>query len=294
MLTAERRPEALATGLRQQQNPDGGWSYRHGGSWTEPTVYAVLALHEVGETAATARGVAWLQRAQQADGGWQARPGVGESCWVTSLAALLPVELLGPERHRRSVAWISATTGVESTALYRVRQWLLGSRPSPETVSPGWPWVTGSAAWVSPTSLAVLALGMESRLHPSPELTTRIDAGRRFLLNRMCKGGGWNHGSVRALGYESDAYPETTGMALAALRGLHGQETEQSLQLAQRMLRECRSADAMNWLRLGLAAHGKLPDDFTPLAGVTYRTVPEAATSILADRAVAGRSAFWV
>ncbi|HEY9141746.1 MAG TPA: prenyltransferase/squalene oxidase repeat-containing protein [Bryobacteraceae bacterium] len=277
--------------LVQQQNADGGWPYRRGGSWTEPTVYAVLAL---ADSPAAERGLQWICAAQRDDGGWQARPGVGESCWVTSLAALLPAERLGVERHQRATAWLSATTGMESTTLYRVRQWLMGSQTSPELSAPGWPWVTGSAAWVSPTSLAILALDRENRLHPAPGLASRIAEGRRFLINRMCKGGGWNHGAARSWGYESDAYPETTGMALAALRGIHGRETEQSLELAVRFLEQCRSADALNWLRLGLAAHGRMPEGYSPPPSIAYRTVPEVATSVLADGAVAGKSVFWI
>ncbi|MGA2274764.1 MAG: prenyltransferase/squalene oxidase repeat-containing protein [Bryobacteraceae bacterium] len=280
--------------LLQQQNPDGGWPYRRGGSWTEPTVYAVLALAGAGDSTAVERGFQWIRRAQRDDGGWQVRPGVAESCWVTSLAALLPAERLGAERHRRATAWLSATTGMESTVLYRIRQWLLGSQTPPEMTAPGWPWVLGSAAFVSPTSLAILALDRENQLHPSPGLASRIDAGRRFLNNRMCKGGGWNHGSTRALGYETGAYPETTGMALAALRGCQGRATDQSLAVALRFLGQCRSADALNWLRLGLAAHGRMPAGYTPPSGIAYRTVPEVATSVLADGSAAGKSAFWI
>ena len=80
----------------------------------------------------------------------------------------------------------------------------------------------------------------------------------------MCRDGGWNHGSVRALGYESTPYPETTGMALAALRGVRSPEIEPALDVAERFLGECRSADALNWLRIGLMAHGQLPDRLLP------------------------------
>ncbi|MGO9227616.1 MAG: prenyltransferase/squalene oxidase repeat-containing protein [Bryobacteraceae bacterium] len=280
--------------LFQQQNPDGGWPYRHGGSWTEPTVYAVLALVTAGDEAAVTRGLAWIRGSQQEDGGWQARPGVGESCWVTALAALLPADRLGIDRHLRAIAWLSANKGMESTTLYRVRQWLMGARVSTGPAATGWPWVPESAAWVSPTALAILALDRENRLHPATSLATRVDAGRRFLFNRMCKGGGWNHGATRALGYESGPYPETTGMALAALRGCSGPESNQSLTVALRFLDQCRSADALNWLRLGLTAHGRMPQGYVAPSNIVYRTVPEVATSVLADGAVAGNSVFWI
>jgi hypothetical protein len=97
----------------------------------------------------------------------------------------------------------------------------------------------------------------------------------------MCLGGGWNHGSVRALGYESTPYPETTGMALAALRGVRCPETERALNVAGRFLAECRSADALNWLRIGLMAHGRLPDGYCPPAQLACRTLPETSLDML-------------
>ena len=109
----------------------------------------------------------------------------------------------------------------------------------------------------------------------------------------MCKGGGWNHGSTRALGYESGAYPETTGMALAALRGCHGWQTDQSLAVALRFLDQCRTADALNWLRLGLIAHGRLPEGYCPPDRIERRTVPEASLDCLAAQAENGGGLFW-
>jgi hypothetical protein len=276
------------------QNADGGWPYRRGGSWTEPTVYALLALETAGDRAAVDRGLAWIRAAQREDGGWQARPAVGETCWVTALAALLPAQRLGVDRHRRAIAWLSATTGMESTPLFRLRRWLMGGQTPPDQAAPGWPWVPGNAAWVSPTALATLALDREDRLHPEPGMASRVDRGRRFLLNRMCQGGGWNHGATRALGYEAGAYPETTGMALTALRGCRGPDLDQSLAVALGFLDQCRSADALNWLRLGLAAHGRLPQGYQPPSNIAYRTVPEIATNRLADEASGGTSVLWI
>jgi hypothetical protein len=122
-----------------------------------------------------------------------------------------------------------------------------------------------------------------------PAIRERIDSGRRFLLARMCREGGWNHGSVRALGYESLPYPETTGMALAALRGDRSRETQRSLAVAQRFLGECRSADALNWLRMGLRAHGQLPAGYCHPLKIENRTLPDTSLGLLVSEAEEGR-----
>src|ERR1039457_5582853 len=126
--------------------------------------------------------------------------GGDRSTWVAALVSLLPREHLAPAVHARAIGWILETTGKESTLLYRVRERLLGNPRSPESEFPGWPWVPGAAAWGGPTAVAILALEKESRRKRSPSVRKRIDEGQRFLLSRMCLDGGWNHGSVRALG----------------------------------------------------------------------------------------------
>ncbi len=272
-----------------QQNRDGGWPYVRGSSWTEPTAYAVLALLAAGETEPAKRGLRWILAAQRPDGGWPPQPGLEQSTWVTALVALLPLQQLGVRAHARAIAWLLETTGRESTLTYRLREWLLGNPRPPEQEFPGWPWTPDAAAWVGPTSLAVLALDKEYRQRPSPAIRERIDSGRRFLLARMCREGGWNHGSVRALGYESHPYPETTGMALAALRGVPSPGTERGLAVARRFLGECRSADALNWLRLGLLAHGQLPAGYCHPAGIEDRTLLDTSLGLLVAEAEKGR-----
>src|SRR5689334_6479849 len=123
--------------LLGRQNSDGGWSYARGVSWTEPTVYAVLALLASGERTASDRGLAWIRRQQRADGGWPPQPGFDESTWVTALAALLPPDLLGAKAHERAIAWLTGMEGEETTPVYRLRQWLLGNAVAPELEFPG-------------------------------------------------------------------------------------------------------------------------------------------------------------
>jgi len=276
-----------------KQNRDGGWPYVRGTSWTEPTVYAILALLAAGELEPARRGLKWLRAAQLSDGGWPPQTGFDESTWVTALVALVPPDQLGEGIHARAINWLLGTSGEESSVTYRVRQWLLGMPQMPEHEFPGWPWIPGSAAWVGPTSLAILALEKEALRRPSAAIKLRVSEGRRFLLRRMCQGGGWNHGSVRALGYEATPYPETTGMALAALHGVRSRETESALNVADHFLRECRSADALNWLRIGLMAHARLPANYCPPAQLACRTLPETSLDMLVAAPQKASDLFW-
>ncbi|HTP31144.1 MAG TPA: hypothetical protein VMJ75_03155 [Candidatus Acidoferrales bacterium] len=277
--------------LLNRQNHDGGWPYVHGASWTEPTVYAVLALLAAGEDRPAGRGLDWLRARQVRDGGWPPQTGFDESNWVTALVALIPPEQLGAGAHARSIDWLMGTMGEESTITFHLRQWLLGDS-SPITGSAGWPWVRETASWVAPTSLAILALDKENSRRPGDALRRRIAKGRRFLLERMCVKGGWNHGSVRVYGAEGRPYPETTGLALAALRGASGQKVDISVGVARDFLRDCRSADALNWLRLGLMAQGQLPPDYSP-PEIAYRTLIETSLGMLVTETQKGREILW-
>ena len=277
--------------LVSKQNHDGGWAYVRGASWTEPTVYAVLALLAAGETEAARKGLGWLRSQQLPDGGWPPQTGFDESTWVTALAALVPPEHLGTLAHGRAIEWVMKTCGEESTNTFRLREWLLGnSPPRPEPVA--WPWVRGTAAWVGPTSISVLALDKENLRRRSAAIARRIGEGRRFLLERCCPGGGWNHGSVRVYGHDGVPYPETTGMALVALRGVRSVQTEKGLDVARKFLAESRSADALNWLRLGLMAHESMPVGYCLPADVACRTLMETSLDMLVAGTPNGREIF--
>lgn len=260
----------------------------------EPTVYAVLALLSAGETQAASRGIQWIRRTQRPDGGWAPCAGVDQSTWVTALVGFLPPEHLGEPFYNAAIRWLLHTEGRETTLLFHIRQWLLGSDDAPDRNVPGWPWVPGNAAWVCPTALAVMALQKHQDRRPSANILGRVRKGQKFLLRHTCDGGGWNHGGVNALGYASHAYPETTGMALAALRGVSSPEVATSIELARKFLAQCRSADAINWLRIGLRAHGQLPAGYCPPAELTYRTITETSLEMVLTAVGAGRQVFGV
>ena len=180
------------------------------------------------------KGLDWLRDTQRKDGGWAPQIGVDQSTWVTALVSILPPEELGAAEHAHAIQWVVGSTGEESTLLYRIRRQLLGNRRSPEVEFPGWPWVPGAAAWVGPTAVAILALERESCRKATPAIRKRIADGQRLPVSRMCLEGGWNHGSVRALGYESHPYPETTGMGLAALEGRNFPESGPGVRSGQK------------------------------------------------------------
>jgi hypothetical protein len=277
--------------LLDRQNKDGGWSYgRDGSSWTEPTCYALLALAagDVYASDPARRGIQWLASRQRADGGWAPRESVEESTWVTALALLLPPDSVGFDRGRAS-RWLLEQSGRESGLVYRLRLRLMGVRPDPTEQFDGWPWYPGTAAWVSPTALTLLGLERFGHSANDSNLQKRLQEARSFLLARRCRDGGWNHGSTRALGYDSDSYPETTGLALLALHGASPSALRTALDVAERHLRDSRSLEATSWLTLGLLAHGRspMPGPVMPLQGTVA-----LAVAALADSARQGRNLF--
>jgi len=295
--------------LLGRQNADGGWSYFRGGSWTEPTCYALLALAAsgVGHEAEVRRGMAWLQRCQRPDGGFAPRESVKESTWVTALTLLLPPGTEGFDRPRAE-AWTVDQTGRESGWVYRLRLWMLGADSSIDSMSfDGWPWYPGAAAWVGPTALSVLALQKLAKRRgelANSVLKKRIDEGLSYLLARRCRDGGWNHGSTRALGYDSDSYPETTGLVLLALHGLNDPLVTRGLARGEQHLAVCQSSEGASWLRLGLGAHGRAPLAPSAAGRIPNQTgdganvpamhggVMEIALAALADAAQEGRNSF--
>jgi len=265
---------------KSRQNSDGGWAYARGGSWTEPTIFVLLAQSVTDvDRASFVAGLKFLRATQRRDGGWSPQPEVEESTWVTALAAFLPEQAIGKESLRRAAAWLKGQTGRESSLSYRFQQWMAGNH---EEYPYGWPWFPGAAAWVIPTSFGILAFerllanGANDRA-----LRNRIGDAREFLFARQCADGGWNHGSNKALGRDGDSYPETTGIALTALRGAPKSDAlERAKAAARRHLTSCRTAEGSAWLRMGLAAHGEnVQSPFQPVP----RTTMDAALIALAS-----------
>jgi squalene cyclase len=272
------------TNWKAIQNGDGGWAYSRGCSWTEPTVFALLAQSAAApDRESFQRGVRFLSSIARPDGGWSPQPGVEESTWVTALAVLLPEGAVTEQQRRNAIGWLKTRSGRESGWRYRLQQRLVGNKDDfPE----GWPWFPGAAAWVIPTSLGILAFEKALRQNQAApgELQERIEAGRKYLLEHMCADGGWNHGSNRALGRDGDSYPETTGIALLALNGVASAQIERAKATARKLLASCRAAEGIAWLRMGLAAHGEtVAPGSDPVSDPVCRTNMDEALMTLAQ-----------
>lgn len=242
-----------------RQNSDGGWAYNRGCSWTEPAALVLLAQLATGINSSSlgfARGVNYLRAQAGRDGGFRPQVAVEESTWVTAVVALLPPEILGTAMHARALGWLKERTGHETNSSPKLR---------------GWPWFPGASAWVIPTSFAIIAFEKQLKRQDDPALRERVNDGRAFLRSRMCADGGWNHGSSRALGVDSDSYPETTGIALVALNGTGGLKAEAA---ARRHLASCRTAEGTAWLRMALGIREN--------SGPVCRTNTDAALTALA------------
>ena len=272
--------------LVASQNADGGWGYRNGSSWTEPTALAILALQSFPEV--RERALPWLQKAQRPDGGWPPQPGVEESTWVTSLGILATPETeLSSPASKAALNWLTVQAKPPNSAFERFLLRLRGL-PIPIETGAGESWFPNTAAWVYPTAMAVLALSyaaQATRYQPYRDLAQR---GKQYILSRRCPDGGWNHGGSRYLSENANSYPEITGLALLALTGMPKQELASSLKLARLFLSAPESMEGLSWLQMGLISQGcALSCQETDLP---CRTTRDMALRLLALAALDGRN----
>jgi hypothetical protein len=251
--------DELQRQLLASQNRDGGWPFAKGSSWTEPTALALLALRLHDRSPGVCQAAAyWLERRQNANGGWRPNDAVPASTWVTSLA-ILALPSPGP----RAGDWLTEHVYKKSG---------------------GSCWFPGTASWVTPTAMAILALSrLDQRRFSAP-----IEQSRQFLLNRRCRDGGWNHGGSSFRSENAVSYPETTGLALLALAGVPPERLTTALRLSEDFLKNPGSVEALSWLQMGLAAQGRKIQDSQ--AQLRPRNIRDISLRLLGLAALEGQT----
>jgi hypothetical protein len=262
------------------RNPDGGWPFRKGLSWTEPSALALLALNSrnaPGE--AHDQAVHWLVSRQNSDGGWPPNKAVPQSTWVTSVAALaLATDSGHVARCSAAAEWLAHQVYPEPTMLDQFLHRAIGMDQSRASGSS--PWFPGNAGWVIPTSMSIIALSKAAKLTKNPQFQRQAGRAKDYLLSRRCADGGWNHGGSKFRSENAASYPETTGIALLALTGVSPTELAPALRLADLFLQHADSLEGVCWLQMALQAHNK------PRQNSTYdlpaRTLRDISLHLLA------------
>ena len=256
--------------LKKSQNADGGWGYLPGKrSWLEPTVYAMLALNSEAGSAACQRAWSLVRSWQREDGAWRPSEQVKDAHWSTALVVTLhSVKGVFDEAWDKGVRWLLESSGMESSLLVRISRWARRIELGYDASYPGWPWLPGTNGWIEPTAHSLVALKKAAGRFRGALLRRRVVLGEGMLLRRRCSDGGWNYGSVVALGVEQPSYPETTALALLGLQGTRHAEVASAIERAIGMLREASSPLAQAWLRISLRNYGApapAPDPATPV-----------------------------
>jgi hypothetical protein len=201
--------------LLQSQNADGGWSYRANAasvSYVESTAAVLLALPDTAERARM-RGIDFLLSIQHADGGWGIASIDSESGWMTAWAIRALVDLNASNAVERGCQWLFTTEGIRiEDPIDRAENYRMLKIDS---TLRGWPWQSGDAAWVHPTSLAMLALIAAGHGEHS-----RVADGATYLFDRAAPNGGWNIGNPWMIDKQIPATIQDTAVALQAFRAL--------------------------------------------------------------------------
>jgi hypothetical protein len=241
--------------LARRQLARGGWSYFDSNQvGIEPTCLAMLALNR---HTGSHREVQKLLEWQNSDGSWPAFVGDVEGSWTTGLA-LSTINILNSDRDGagdKAAQWLLGSRGRESHWLWRWKFKLVDRQVRFDPDKFGWPWTAGSASWVIPTGLALIALKQRRACSDTSQLQSRVGVGVQMLLDRACPSGGWNCGNGVVYGAPLPAHAEPTAVALLAL---HDEDRSECIRNGLNWLRDAAprlvSISSLAWAILSLFA----------------------------------------
>jgi hypothetical protein len=221
---------------------------------------------------------------QLPDGGWAEHVAVPlANAYSTGLALLSLARSRNtkPTSVENGFRWLSKTVGVESHWLWKWKFRFFDTKVRFDPSKSGWPWIPGTLSWVAPTAISLLAHEAWGRTSP------RTANAREMLLDRCCKGGGWNAGNAEAFGVALTPHPDFTAMAVMAL---HHERLSHAALLASSLdylWRSLSTASSIYSLSLGVIALSAYSDPRADrlnqrLAGTVVKALPNLATRELA------------
>ncbi len=233
---------------------------------TEATAWTVMALIE-SHPHLCEKAIAFLLSSQNDDGGWSTGPGLGESDWTSALATLAlrlskyyQPELLASKPFDKAIKNALHYLIVSRTDfMFPILRLLLvlGAKGKSGIIfGKGWPWTKTSYSWVEPTSYSLMALKLPGAI--DDQLTKlAVFHANKFLLDRACKGGGWNHGAFYCLGEYCPAYTLTSAEALLALIDIpDNEQVKAGLHYLNNLKHKILSPWSLSWNVLALDAYG--------------------------------------
>jgi hypothetical protein len=235
--------------LSAGRNVDGGWGYyRDKKSRLEPTCWAALALNSTGDDSTVGDALReWPSR----DGLLLERAG-GEPNYGFHGMALLALHAAALEHRDGNRALLEGLQRVKGIAL------------KPSTINrqdnsiQAWSWIDDTFSWVEPTAWCLLASKTCARQWDARIDSVRIRDAERLLMDRSCRGGGWNYGNSNMLGKELVPYVPTTALALLALRDRAGEpQVTEGLAFLEHHSTFERSAMALGLATRALRAYGR-------------------------------------
>ena len=234
----------MSTALREARNADGGWAYHSAKkSRIEPTCWALLALSQ-GATPDFEP----LRQWPRSENWLIDIPGAPPNHAFNAIAALTLLQ--------------SASTSSAAETIVRLLIASKGMTFGPDSVAQqdnsleAWSWVDGTACWVEPTAWSVLLLKQRLARGPYPDAGERVRVGEQMLIDRACRGGGWNYGNSNVYGKNLLPYVPTTALALLALQNRRDEPAVvRGLQQLQRDVLSERSTVALSLAIICLRAY---------------------------------------
>lgn len=122
---------------------------------------------------------------------------------------------------------------------------------------PGWSWTEGTYSWIEPTSFAVIALKLEGLNEH-----WAVRQGVKLIMDREIECGGWNYGNKRVFDTDLLPMPESTGIALCALKKeTQEQEVSSSLDYLESIYPTLSTPLSLARAVYGLTVYNRRPDD---------------------------------